>query len=100
EMKKRISGIDPAAQEIFSGYAWPGNIRELQNALERAVVLAPGATVTSDLLPPQLSQKGKEEISAGIALEDAVKKFKKDFIAQTLSLTNNNQSQAAKILGI
>jgi DNA-binding NtrC family response regulator len=100
EMKKRISAIDPAAQEIFSGYGWPGNIRELQNVLERAVVLAPGDTITSDLLPPQLSQKGKEEISAGIALEDAVKKFKKDFIAQTLSLTNNNQSQAAKLLGI
>ncbi len=100
EMKKTISTIDPAAQEIFSGYGWPGNIRELQNVLERAVVLAPGETVTSDLLPPQLSQKGKEEISPGIALEDAVKKFKKDFIAQTLSLTKNNQSQAAKLLGI
>jgi DNA-binding NtrC family response regulator len=100
EMKKRIDSIDPAALETFLNYRWPGNIRELQNVLERAVVLAPEATITPDLLPPQLSQKGKEEITPGIALEDAIKKFKREFIAQTLSVTKNNQSQAAKILGI
>ena len=100
EMKKRISSIEPAALEIFLNYHWPGNIRELQNVLERAVVLAPGNTITPDLLPPQLSQKAKEEISPGIPLDEALKKFKKEFISQTLSVTNNNQSKAAKLLGI
>ena len=100
DMNKRITSLDSAAMETFLNYSWPGNIRELQNVLERAVVLAPSDTVTSDLLPPQLSRKGKEEISPGMELEDAIKKFKKDFIAQTLSLTNHNQSQAAKLLGI
>jgi DNA-binding NtrC family response regulator len=47
-----------------------------------------------------MGQKGKEEISPGIQLEDAVKKFKKEFICRTLALTKYNQSQAAKILGI
>ncbi len=100
EMQRRISSIDPAALEEFSSHNWPGNIRELQNALERAVVLAPSDTITSDLLPPQLGRKGKEDISPGIALEVAIKKFKREFISQTLSLTQSNQSQAAKILGI
>jgi DNA-binding NtrC family response regulator len=100
EMKKRITSIEPAALEIFLTYSWPGNIRELQNVLERAVVLAPGNTITSDLLPPQLNQKTKEEISPGIPLDEALKKFKKEFISQTLSVTNNNQSKAAKLLGI
>jgi len=100
EMKKRIISIEPATLEIFLTYHWPGNIRELQNVLERAIVLAPGNTITPDLLPPQLSHKGKEEISPGIPLEEALKKFKKEFISQTLSLTKNNQSQAAKLLGI
>ncbi len=100
EMQRRVTSIDPAALTIFSTYDWPGNIRELQNVLERAVVLAPSETITLDLLPPQLSREGKEEISPGIALDDAVKKFKRDFISQTLLLTNNNQSQAAKILKI
>ncbi|MGB2698110.1 MAG: sigma-54 dependent transcriptional regulator [Candidatus Zixiibacteriota bacterium] len=100
EMKKRLTSIEPAALEIFLTYNWPGNIRELQNVLERAVVLAPGNTITSDLLPPQLSQKAKEEISPGIPLDEALKKFKIEFISQTLSLTKNNQSKAAKLLGI
>jgi len=100
EMKRRIISIDAATLEIFSDYHWPGNIRELQNVLERAVVLAPEETITPDLLPPQLSQKGEDDISPGITLEDALKKFKREFISQTLSLTKNNQSQAAKLLGI
>lgn len=100
EMKKRINSIEPAALEVFLIYHWPGNIRELQNVLERAVVLAPGNTVTADLLPPQLSQKTKEEISPGIPLDEALRKFKTEFISQTLSLTKNNQSKAAKLLGI
>jgi len=100
EMKKRITSIEPAALEIFLTYNWPGNIRELQNVLERAVVLAPGKIITNDLLPPQLSQKCKEEISPGIPLEEALRKFKKEFIGQTLSVTKNNQSKAAKLLGI
>ena len=100
EMQKKIASIEQSTLDIFLNYHWPGNIRELQNVLERAVVLAPGKTITADLVLPQMGQKGKEEISPGIQLEDAVKKFKKEFICKTLALTKNNQSQAAKILGI
>jgi DNA-binding NtrC family response regulator len=100
EMQRKINSIEPGTLELFLTYHWPGNIRELQNVLERAVVLAPGKTITADLVLPQMGQKGKEEISPGIQLEDAVKKFKREFICLTLALTKNNQSQAAKILGI
>ena len=100
EMQKRVSSIEPATLDMFLTYHWPGNIRELQNVLERAVVLAPGKTITVDLVLPQMGQKGKEEISPGIQLEDAVKKFKKEFICKTLTMSKNNQSQAARILGI
>jgi DNA-binding NtrC family response regulator len=100
EMKKRIISIEPDTLELFLSYHWPGNIRELQNVLERAVVLASGDRITSDLVLPQLSQKGKEEISPGIPLEDGLKKFKKEFISRTLSLTKNNQTKAAELLGI
>jgi transcriptional regulator with PAS, ATPase and Fis domain len=100
EMQRKVKSIDPGALNIFSTYDWPGNIRELQNVLERAVVLAPSETITSDLLPPQLNREGKEDISPGMALEEAIRKFKREFITQTLSLSRNNQSQAAKILGI
>ena len=100
EMQKKIASIEQSTLDIFLNYHWPGNIRELQNVLERAVVLAPGKTITADLVLPQMGQKGKEDISPGIQLEDAIKKFKKEFICKTLALTKYNQSQAAKILGI
>ncbi|MCJ7497807.1 MAG: sigma-54 dependent transcriptional regulator, partial [candidate division Zixibacteria bacterium] len=100
EMKKRIISIDPQTLEVFSTYSWPGNIRELQNILERGVVLAPSDTITTELVLPQLSHTKREELLPGIPLEDALKKFKKEFITRTLSLTKNNQSQAAKLLDI
>ncbi len=100
EMKKKIISIEPDTLELFLSYHWPGNIRELQNVLERAMVLASGDKITLDLALPQLSQKGRKEISPGIPLEEGLKKFKKEFISQTLSLTKNNQSKAAEFLGI
>ena len=52
---KNISGFDPEVLKIFLKYPWPGNIRELQNAIETAVVLSTADIITKDSLPPQLS---------------------------------------------
>jgi DNA-binding NtrC family response regulator len=49
-----VSAIDPEALELLEGYAWPGNIRELKNALERAVVIAQASTLTVDDLPERV----------------------------------------------
>jgi DNA-binding NtrC family response regulator len=85
----------------MQSYNWPGNVRELANAVERAVVLASGAEITPDLLPsPSAEEKPQNEIAAGIALEEAMLQFKKQFIAKTLELTGSNQSQAAQMLNI
>src|SRR6185503_7079461 len=50
----RVTGIDPDAMEILLVYPWPGNIRELENVLERALVLTDGARVTATDLPEQV----------------------------------------------
>jgi DNA-binding NtrC family response regulator len=99
-MRKQIAAFAPAAMAKMQSHPWPGNVRELANAVERAVVLASGAEITPDLLPPQLAEKSKEEIAAGMPLDEAMLQFKKQFIAKTLELTNGNQSQAAQILNI
>jgi DNA-binding NtrC family response regulator len=99
-MRKQIAAFAPAAMAKLQSYHWPGNVRELANAVERAVVLANGAEITPDLLPPQLAEKSKEEIAAGMPLDEAMLQFKKQFIAKTLELTNGNQSKAADILSI
>jgi DNA-binding NtrC family response regulator len=53
---KLVTHLDPEAVEALAGYDWPGNIRELENVLERAVVLADGPAITREDLPPELRQ--------------------------------------------
>ncbi|MDZ7292486.1 MAG: sigma-54 dependent transcriptional regulator [candidate division KSB1 bacterium] len=99
-MRKRVNTISPTAMEMMLRYHWPGNVRELENAIERAVVLATGAEITPELLPAQLAEKPQEEITVGMPLDEAMLKFKKQFIAKTLESTGGNQSKAAELLGI
>lgn len=101
QMRKRTT-FSPTALETLQKYGWPGNVRELQNAIERAVVLAIGAEITPDLLPPQMheTEKSLEDITAGMSLDAAVHQFKKQFIAKTMASTGGNQSKAAEILQI
>ena len=56
---KSVTHLDPEAVEALAAYDWPGNIRELENVLERAVVLADGPSVTVDDLPPELRKAGR-----------------------------------------
>src|SRR6185369_14313160 len=48
ELKKRIDGLEPDAQKLLMRYNWPGNIRELENAIERAMLLAEGRAIVAD----------------------------------------------------
>jgi transcriptional regulator with GAF, ATPase, and Fis domain len=56
---KPLTHLDPEAVEALAAYDWPGNIRELENVLERAVVLADGPAITVDDLPPELRKAGR-----------------------------------------
>lgn len=98
-LKKKIKGFSREAMNIIRNYPWPGNIRELENVIERAVVLAADEMITPDLLP-HLSGHASGTIEIGISLDEAITSFKRRFIADTLSFTGNNQTKAAKILDI
>lgn len=99
-MGKNITKISVAAMDILKSHSWHGNIRELENVIERAVVLASDNEITPDLLPPLAQKKGQDAIEIGIPLEEALQKFKAKFITNTLQLTNNNQTKAAELLQI
>jgi len=92
--------IDPEAMAYLMKYPWPGNIRELENVVERMTILSVSGRITVAQLPREISQE-EEAVSfrlpeEGISLE----KLEKDLIIQALERTGDNQTHAAKLLGI
>ncbi len=92
--------ISKAAMDKIARYDWPGNIRELRNAMERAVVMGDGKEIMPDDLPMADSKISYPGLEIGITLNDALNKFKKEFIVLNLEETDGNRSKAAKIMGI
>jgi transcriptional regulator with PAS, ATPase and Fis domain len=90
---------DEAVQRMRK-YDWPGNIRELRNAIERAVVMGDDKKIRPEDLPIFNSQSCDSGLEVGLTLKDALNRFKKEFITLNLEHTNGNRSQAAKIMGI
>lgn len=95
--------ISPEAMKILTHYNWPGNIRELQNALERALIVCQGAEIQPVHLPRELLDRLEENSSpilnlpeSGLSLEE----LEKHLIIKALEKHNNNQTKAAKYLGI
>jgi Nif-specific regulatory protein len=92
--------ISEAAMEKMSRYNWPGNIRELRNAIERAVVMGDGKTIQPEDLPIAASLPKFAGLTVGLTLDDALNEFKKEFILLNLKHTGGNRSKAAKIMDI
>jgi len=120
-----VPRIEPEAMEALQAYDWPGNVRELQNYVERAVVLAPGDQLTSDLLPepvmgrktPRIGRRrvadletlSHELVEQGLATASPqeenlhakiVSRVERELIAQVMAACNNVQIKAAARLGI
>jgi DNA-binding NtrC family response regulator len=98
---KSVQAVSQAALRILEQYAWPGNIRELRNVMERATILAPGDFVEPEHLPAHLTQlpdvgKPGMVLTPGITVEEAETRL----IRLTLEHTRNNKTRAAEILGI
>jgi len=89
--------------EKLQRYPWPGNIRELRNAVERAVVLCTSRQLSEKEFPFLESCEpvsGDETLFVPDSLQNAVNRFRKKYIARILEQTGGNQSRAAQILGI
>lgn len=107
ETGRKLKGYTPRAMEELLRYRWPGNVREMKNVIERAVVLARGEYVDhEDLVLSHLKTVGDTEIGAApdarhVGYEPAsLADVEKAHILRTLSATNWNKSKSAKILGI
>jgi two-component system NtrC family response regulator len=101
---KKLTGIAPAALQIIMKNPWPGNIRELENVMERSVLLSSGTVIDETSLPLSV-----RHASAGVktcleslksATRAAGRKTEEKSILAALSESNGNKTKAAKILGI
>ncbi len=105
EFNKKIKGVSPEALNYLVNYEWPGNIRELQNIIERLVALGKEEIISRRRLPLDilLGAEKKEEVEIipeKIPLRDARNKFERQFIIGVLKKVNWNQSKAARLLGV
>jgi len=98
---KVIRGISQEAMSVLLRYPFPGNIRELENAIERAIVFAEGDSLTVDDLPVYLKEKREDEIlSADIPLTEKVRRLESREIKRALFEAGGVKSRAARALGI
>lgn len=106
---KNISGINDEVKKIFIGYHWHGNIRELQNVINRSVLLCRSDTITPDLLPDEIKRlrfkdyEGNENSNENAnipELKEATLSTEKEIITNALEETNFNKSKAAQMLNI
>ncbi|MCA0989054.1 sigma 54-interacting transcriptional regulator [Alkalihalobacillus algicola] len=96
---KRVLGIEKAALQFLLQHNWPGNARELENALEAAVHLTRSETLDVESLPDYLTEE-KTIVAAGRKLKDVMEEAEKEAIRKTLIKCSDNKIEAAKILGI
>jgi DNA-binding NtrC family response regulator len=101
EFKKRVQGIAPDAMQRLQAYGWPGNIRELRNAVERAMLLGEGTTLTIDDFP--VTSGSRARLTEGVELPANgvdVEQLERSLVVQALERSSWNQTRAAALLGL
>lgn len=108
-LTKTIGGISQEAMEILKKYDYPGNVRELENIIERTVALEAGSTILPESLPPfvntpsgrKMASSQEIEIGAeGIDLDRIVGQIEKELLIKAIHVANGTKKKAAKLLNI
>src|SRR6202051_1324025 len=102
---RKVAGVSEAVLNAFQNYSWPGNVREMRNTLERAIIVCDGAVVETKHLPPGFGQSSlrssaEDSDTVRLGVGTTVEEAEKLLILKTLEATNNNKTRAAEILAI
>jgi two-component system response regulator HydG len=104
ETKKPVRGITAEAMDLLMGHPWPGNVREMANAIERAVVLCGGPEIGSEdlALTAPAARSGAAPLAPAAERDffAQVETFKQNVIKAALVETGGNQTRAAELLGL
>jgi DNA-binding NtrC family response regulator len=105
---QKIRGLTNEARKLLLDYSYPGNVRQLESAIERAVLLCEGELITADDLPPEIIRN--EGVSTSVASDGEsfklpaqginFEEFERSLILQAMERTDNNITKAAKLLGL
>lgn len=108
--QSKVKSVDKYALQLLTNYAWPGNVGELQNAIERACTFAEDDRLRPVDLPPKITQKIeitdeenqklKHQLPIGSKLSDYIKKQEKIFIQETLKYNEGSREKTASMLGV
>ncbi|HZW35746.1 MAG TPA: helix-turn-helix domain-containing protein, partial [Candidatus Deferrimicrobiaceae bacterium] len=104
---RNLPGFRPEAMEAMTRYSWPGNIRELENLVERLVILKSGGWFEKNDLPPAMQDSGAVRLTSGVDFGDdgidlrkTTEAFQDRLIAHALALSKGNKNKAAELLGL
>jgi two-component system response regulator PilR (NtrC family) len=109
EMGKEVTGFTPEAMKVVGYYDYPGNVRELENLVERALTFENSDQITVESLPPRMlgateetggSMTVLELPESGMDLESVLSRMERHLLTQALERTGGHRTEAAKLLGI
>jgi two-component system response regulator HydG len=99
QQRRPVHGLSPDAMALVESYGWPGNIRELENAMERGVAFARGELIAPADLPPAVREQG-QIVEAGIARSWSLRELAERYIDRVLAEVQDDRARAAQILGV
>jgi DNA-binding NtrC family response regulator len=101
ELKKNISEVSEDALKLLLNYSWPGNVREVENVIQRAITLTRHETILPEDLPNTVMQEKDESlIEKGFREKYTVSQLEREYIKRVLVEAGGNKSKAAEILGL
>ena len=95
EYGSSAKGFTPVAMNAIQRYKWPGNVREMENRIKKAVILCDGT-----MIGPQDMDLGEDALPEILSLAEAKEEFQKKYVMQTLAMNNGNRTKTARDLDV